>query len=179
MAPPDPDNLIMDKMATLLGSDAVAFWDPTLPLAINIARLTSGNQTFMPADYPSEKIRRASVQKACDIDLDGTFDYCVSDRKIAESSRAVLVGEIPNNREPAEKSEGIEEESWRPDDSTQLSFRQKVIPVVKVLHPKTVQQVDESVSIEPIQESNKKKKRRNRKAKGKRKSTNNLGDSGP
>ncbi|KFY89762.1 hypothetical protein V500_05510 [Pseudogymnoascus sp. VKM F-4518 (FW-2643)] len=89
----------------------------TLPLAINMARLTSGNQTFMPADYPSEKIRRASAQKACDIDLEGT---------------------------------------------------QKVIPVVKILDPTTVQQVDESVSIEPVQESNKKKKkRRNRKGKGK------------
>lgn len=167
-------------MATLLGPDAVASWDPTLPLAINIGRLTSGNQTFKLADYPSEKIRRASAQKACDIDLEGTFDNRLSDQKIVESSRAVPVGEIPNNREPAEKREGIEEESWRLDDSTQLSFRQKVIPIVKVRDPTTVQQVDESVSIEPIQESNKKKRRRrNRKGKGKGKGTNNLGDSGP
>ncbi|KFZ11258.1 hypothetical protein V502_07649 [Pseudogymnoascus sp. VKM F-4520 (FW-2644)] len=154
-------------MATLIGPDAVASWDPTLPLAINIARLTSGNQTFMPADYPSEKIRRESARNASHIDLEGTFDHRLSDRNIVESSRAVPVGEIPNNREPAEKREGIEEERWRLDDSTQLSFRQKVIPVVKVRDPTTVQQVDESVSIEPIQESNKKKKRRNRKGKGK------------
>jgi hypothetical protein len=134
----------------------------------------------MPADLPCEKMRRASGQKACAIDLEGTFDHRLSDQKIVESSPTVLVEENSKNiwnREPTEKRKGIKNESWRLDDSTQLSFRQKVIPKVKVPDPTTVQQVDESVSIEPIQESKKKKKRRNRKGKGK--GTYNLGDSGP
>lgn len=97
----------MDKISKLFGSNAEASWDPTVPVAINIARLISANQTIMPVELPYEKTHGESGQKACATGLEGTIDHRLSDQKIVDSSLTVPVEEKPkniwNNRELAEK----------------------------------------------------------------------------